>query len=521
MAIFGAFAPTGSRPVRWYNYAAYGSNDILGAGSMAVISGWVLFFYTTFCGLEAWQAGLIFTVARVLDAIASPVIGHISDNMGQTALGRRFGRRRFFILAAIPLLPSFAIMWVSGQSFWYYLATYVLFELVYAMEIIPYETLAAEMGKDYRTKAKFAGIRILFAQASAILAGYLPAMLIESLGKESADTFLYMGILFSALFVVTAALLFLFSWERPLAEVAALKSGEAKPSLGAAFGALYHNLFSTFRIRAFRLHLGMYLGGYISQDVFNAAFTFFVVFALAGSITVASTLLGTMYIVQFVAVMIAINLALKTSPAFAYRLAAASFAIGVITLLAMWGAGVRSGDLLLWVPIALAGLGRGALNYIPWATYNYMADVDEIVTGRRREGAFAGVMTFVRKLTQAVAVAGVGALMSLGGFQKDAAVQPPEAITTIALVLGIGTVGMLIFGVLVSLRFRLDPRTHAVLMEEIDRFKNTPNAPASAEARAIVEDLSGWPHEQLWGRNPVAKAGAARETSAQGGMAQA
>lgn len=494
-----------ARPVRWFNYLAYGSNDVLGAGSMAVISGWVLIFYTQFCGLEAWQAALIFTVARVLDAIASPVIGHLSDNMGETALGRRFGRRRFFILAAIPLLPSFAIMWVAGQSFWYYLVTYVLFELVYAMEIIPYETLAAEMGRDYRTKAKFAGVRILFAQASAILAGFLPGMLIQALGKDSPLTFLYMGILFSVLFMVTAGLLYRFSWERPAAEVAALRpAGAPRPSVGAAIRGLYTNLFSTFRIRAFRLHLGMYLGGYISQDVFNAAFTFFVVFALAGTITTASTLLGTMYIVQFVAVMLAINLALRSSPARAYQLAALSFAAGVLVLLAQWGTGVRAGNLWLWLPIALAGLGRGALNYIPWATYNYMADVDEIVTGRRREGAFAGVMTFVRKLTQAAAVAGVGAIMSAGGFAKGAAVQSPQAIHTIALVLGIGTVGVLIAGMLVSTRFRLNAGTHDVLMAEIDRFKRGETAPVSAETQAVVEDLSGWRYDQLWGNNPVA-----------------
>ena len=175
--------PIAARPVRLHNYLAYGSNDVLGAGSMAVISGWVLIFYTQFCGLSAGQAATIFAVARILDAFASPMIGYISDHFGGTWLGQRFGRRRFFILAAIPLLPSFALMWLPGQGFWYYLVSYVLFELVYAMEIIPFETLAAEMSSDYRTKAKFAGSRILFGQASAILAGFLPLWLIEALGR--------------------------------------------------------------------------------------------------------------------------------------------------------------------------------------------------------------------------------------------------------------------------------------------------------------------------------------------------
>ncbi len=66
-------------------------------------------------------------------------------------------------------------MWVEGQSFWYYLITYCFFELVYAMEIIPYETLAAEMSPDYKTKAKFAGARIICGQIANIAAMWLPA----------------------------------------------------------------------------------------------------------------------------------------------------------------------------------------------------------------------------------------------------------------------------------------------------------------------------------------------------------
>jgi len=488
-----------------HNYLAYGSNDVLGAGSMAVISGWVLIFYTQFCGLTAGQAATIFAVARILDAFASPMIGYISDHFGSTWLGRRFGRRRFFILAAIPLLPSFALMWLPGQSFWFYLVSYVLFELVYAMEIIPFETLAAEMSTDYRTKAKFAGSRILFGQASAILAGFLPLWLINALGRDSADTFFYMGLIFAGLFMVTAGLLYLFSWERHIPAGMAAAERRASGGPGQALKALYRNLFSTMRIRAFRLHLGMYLGGYISQDIFNAAFTFFVIFALAGSTAIASGLLGTMYIVQFVAVIIAINMALRASPSTAYQIAAAAFAAGALTLIGLWAAGIPATSAMIWLPIILAGLGRGALNYIPWATYNYMADVDEIVTGLRREGSFAGVMTFVRKATQAAAVAGVGFIMQAGGFQSGATVQSAGAIQTIALLLGVGTVGCLFFGMMVSTRFRLSPATHDVLMREIEHLRGGARTPTSPQAAAVVEDLSGWRYDQLWGRNPVGR----------------
>ena len=47
-----------TRPVRVGHYLAYGSNDVLGAGVMFVMSAWTLYFFTTFCGLTASEAGL-------------------------------------------------------------------------------------------------------------------------------------------------------------------------------------------------------------------------------------------------------------------------------------------------------------------------------------------------------------------------------------------------------------------------------------------------------------------------------
>ena len=162
------------------------------------------------------------------------------------------------------------------------------------------------------------------------------------------------------------------------------------------------DLAATMRIRAFRLHLGMYLGGYISQDVFNAVFAYFIAFALAGTVA-RPRRSHRMACAQLLSVFAAIWLCLRIHPAPSYRIARASVRRGRRRHARAVRAG-REGTAWYLAVVVVAGLGRGALNYIPWSVYNYMPDVDEIVTGRRREGAFAGVMTFIRKLMQSIAI---------------------------------------------------------------------------------------------------------------------
>ncbi|MEO8018464.1 MAG: MFS transporter [Pseudomonadota bacterium] len=488
-----------ARQVKLGNYIAYGSNDFLGAGAMSIITAWILFFYTTYCGLTAAEAGLIFVAARLLDAFFSPVIGYVSDYFHHTWLGKRFGRRRFFILLAIPLLPSFALMWVNGQSFWYYLITYVFFELVYAMEIIPYETLAAEMSPNYKTKAIFAGARILCGQIANIAALWLPGKIVKYLGGDgSADTFLYLGAIFSVFFVLVALAVYLFTWERPREEIAAI---EVRPpgAFLSKLTQLFDDLWATMRIRSFRLHLGMYLGGYISQDVLNPVLGYFIAFALAGTLTTMSDISTCMAIAQLLSVILTIWIVLRIHAAPSYRIAIVLFATGVVGLLTLYSLGVTN---VTWyfVAVAVAGLGRGGLNYIPWTIYNYMPDVDEIVTGRRREGAFAGVMTFVRKLMQSAAIFIVTQILNASGLIPKTMHQPQSVLNAVLLIMGVGTLAILTFGFVVSLRFRLNRDTHAVLMDEIERFKKQPGTQPTPGNRAIVEDLTGWKYEQLWGK---------------------
>lgn len=154
-------------------------------------------------------------------------------------------------------------MWVGEMGFWYYTATYLLFDMVYTMILVPYETLVPEMTDDFKQKTKFSGARISMAQMSAILASFLPGILLR-LGKDNASSFFYASLVFSVLCAVMLTLVWCFTQERPREawSEAALRAEAEKQNLTLAqsLNRTVIELSSTLRIKIFRQHLGMYLG---------------------------------------------------------------------------------------------------------------------------------------------------------------------------------------------------------------------------------------------------------------------
>ncbi|WP_158780645.1 MFS transporter [Pantoea sp. BAV 3049] len=490
------------------NYLAYGSGDFLGAGTMALTSAWLLYFYTTFCALSPIEATSIFAMARIVDGVVSPLMGYLTDHFGSTRLGKRFGRRKFFILTGIPLVFSYSLMWLGDMTYVYYLLTYLIFEVVYTSILVPYETLVPEMTDDFKEKTKFSGARIALAQLSAILAAFLPGILLSYFGKDNPLSFFYSSLVFSVLCAIVLTLVYFFTWERPAEKksAVALAAEQQKLTLGQSLGRLKIDLLSTLRIRIFRQHLGMYLGGYIAQDVFNAVFTYYVVFVLMQSATVASTLMGTMAVLQFIAVIGMIPLCIRFGPAPSYRMVVVLFGLSSISYGLLYYAGLSDVFSLLLLISAIAGLGRGGINYVPWNIYTYIADVDEVITGQRREGIFAGIMTLTRKASQAGAVMLVGILMQFSGFVAGSNQQTPLVSHTILAILCGGTLLVLCIGFAISLRFKLNLKTHQILREETEKMRVAGNVTPdniTPAARATVEMLAGLPYENLWGNNNI------------------
>ncbi|MGB8665002.1 MAG: MFS transporter [Serratia inhibens] len=489
------------RPIKLRNLLAYGSGDVFGGGSFAVLGLWIMFFYTTYAGLSPVQAGTIIAIARLLDAISDPLMGYVTDNFYRNRWGQRFGRRGFFFLIGSPLvLVTYICMWVDGMGFGYYLTTYVLFYLTYTLVIVPYETLAAEMTSDFKVRAKLTGVRMLFSTGAGILAAWLPGRIIAYLGEDASSSFLYMGMIFGVLFAIVITLLYCFTWSRPVP----LDRDTPPLSFRRDMLALFNSLTSTAHVKTFRLHVGMYLGAYVALDILGSVLVYYIMFVLDQNAVHASNTLTLMTIVQFLCVSLFIPLCIRLGNGAAYKIAQLFMLMSIALFLTIYLASLPHATYWIALAAVLMGCGRAGSYYVCWNIYSFIPDVDEILTGQRREGIFAGVMTFIRKAVQALALFMVGVVLQSSGFIAKSTSQPIEAIHGIAMVFGIGSALFLLFGLLCARKFRLTLDNHRVLVDEINRLKQGGSMDsASEETRQVVETLTGWPYRFAWGNNTI------------------
>lgn len=481
----------------------YGLTDIMGGGAFTVIGAWLLFFYTTFVGLSPIEAASIVAIARIVDAVVSLFMGSLTDHFYKNYFGKKFGRRRFFLLIGAPLMLVYALLWLDGMSYAFYLAVYLAFEIIAAMVLIPWETLPSEMTKEFNGRTKLSTCRMFMSASGTFLATFIPGLLIGYFGEQNASAYLINGVIFAVLFMICVFISWKVTWERELTPQmqAELEKSAMPGSLSDKLRAiidLFKSYVSTLKIRAFRKHLAIYLLSFTGKDVYNTVFVFFCVYCLNVSSSLAGSLLS-MSIVGLPVTLIAGLGIIKYGPARLYVFAYALMMLCLAGFLAVYQIPSLNTVATLFILAGLYQVGRCVLEFTPWNVFPFIPDIDEMVSRQRREGLFAAVMTFSRKTTVAIATFVVGLLLQSGGFVKGSQVQPPEAIHTIAMLMFIGTAGLLMLALWQALTFRLNKQTHQIFVEEVERLRaNGAKTAVDPDVRRIVEDLTGYDYDSLW-----------------------
>ncbi|WP_432371882.1 MFS transporter [Pantoea allii] len=488
----------------------YGLTDLFGGGAFAVIGAWLLFFYTTYCGLSVFEAGSIFAIARVIDSVLSPIMGYITDNFGNTWAGRKFGRRRFFLLMSSPLMLLYGALWVTDMSYWYYLGTYLTIELLSAMVLVPWETLSSEMTNRFSERTRLSGVRLMFSSLGSFLAVSVPGLIMTYTGKDNAITYTLTGIIFSVIYCVAVFITWLTTWEAK--DIQTGQPDEIHPvrkgHFLAHFKYLFVDLISSFKIRAFRQHLMIYICSFTAMDVFLAVFTYFVIYGLKQDASLASLLLSNMMFMSIPGTFVFMVLLgrLNMTPSTALRISYLSILVILFFLFAVYLWHWQVPALLFSAIFLFMGIARAGLFYIPWNIYSFIPDIDEMVTCKRREGIFAGVMVLTRKSSVAIAIFMIGVVLQESGFTKGNGAQPESAINAIVVLMVFVSGTLLTISFWLTYKFKLTQSSHRLLIKEVARRK-LGGAPkdCDAETRKVIKSLTGYEYDEVWGVTPAKK----------------
>ncbi|MCB2353753.1 MFS transporter [Clostridium estertheticum] len=485
------------------NIIGYSSINFLGSGAQGLISVWLMYFYTTLCGISPIKAGLIFTAARLIDAVGNPVLGVISDNFGKTRLGKKFGRRKFFILLGIPIIiVVFPLLWTAGHTFSFYFVVNLIYEVAYTLIFVPGTTLPAEMTQDAAEKAKLIGGKQYCGTIASVIAAFVPAKLFLTYGKNSPKAFLFTGIIYGIITGLALIYFYLNIFERDSKEITYEDSASSAFQIFKKLGV---DITSSMRNRSFRLHCVMMGLGGIFKQITGGVFTYFAIFVLMTSTVTVANINGVSSIVSCIALFFFIVSAYKYGGPKTFRRGTIIVFVSLAGYLALAVMGHSSLTVTILTIFALINIiGKTAIDYVPPYQMGFIADIDEAITGQRREGIYTGVNSLLSKVAAAVEAAVLGGALSACGFKTGVSVQPHSAIvgiTVIAIVVPFVLLGVTWFA---TLRLKLTKSTHKLLVDEVHRIKNGGSkAEVTLEAKEAIEVLTGWKYEECFGNNNV------------------
>lgn len=510
--------------IKLRNILGYSSINFLGSGAQGLMSAWLMYFYTSFCGISPVKAGLIFSIARLVDAIGNPVVGFISDSFGRTAIGKRFGRRKPIIFVGIVgIAIIFPVLWIPYKSYTFYFICNFIYEVSYTLIFVPGTTLPAEMTQDAAEKAKLIGGKQYCGTIASVITGFLTAELFSVYGKNSVTAFRYTGLIYGA--IVTVALIFFIInvYERDPKTVV---YEDAAGSIGEIFKKLGVDIGSSMRNRSFRLHSVMWFLGSIFKQLAGGVLTYFAIYVVGVSTVAVSNVNGVSSIVSCIALFIYILLAYKYGGPKTYRIGSAIVFVASAGYLYLALTGHNSMTMALFVAFAIIQIiGKTSVDYVPTYQMGFIADIDEAITMKRREGVYNGVNGLFGKLAAAIEPFVLGVVLSACGFKAANAkkhifpVQPHSAIVGIGVVTIVVPVVLLAIAWIASKRFKLTKETHKLLIDEVERIRNGGSkADATTETKNAVEALTGWEYDKCFGNNNVAYVNKAKSTGANANM---
>jgi glycoside/pentoside/hexuronide:cation symporter, GPH family len=440
---------------------AFGAGDVGPAVATSIMSFFLLFFFTDVARLNPALAGIILLVNKLWDAVNDPLIGMVSDRVRT-----RWGRRRpWFLFGAIPFGLTFFLLflvpnWGEMGKFWYYLVVSLMLDIAFTVVNVPYTALTAELSRDYDERTSLNQYRFAFSITAGLLAAFFHPIIVNTV-KAGGGTEQTGYILSAGVWAVVATLPFFFAfwgtYERHTPE-------EEAPM------PFREGLRTTFSNRAFRYVIGIYLLSWLVVQTVSTLVVYYLTYWLRRAELVPFVLLAVQ----------------GSSLLFLFFWTWTSRRIGK--------KGVYYYGMIWWIVVSfllfivrpewppyviiilgvLAGVGVATAYLVPWAMLPDVIEVDELKTGRRREGAYYGFFVLLQKLGLGLGLFLVSQALAISGYvtpppgTTTPIVQPDSALLAIRIMIGPVPALILAAGIYLVHKFPIGKKEHDEMLRQLE-----------------------------------------------------
>jgi glycoside/pentoside/hexuronide:cation symporter, GPH family len=367
--------------------------------------------------------GMIYLFPRLFDAISDPIMGFVSDNTKS-----KWGRRRQYVLiGGIIMGIAYIFMWQLFKentlqfNFWYFFLWSIIFYLGLTFFSVPYVAMGYEMSDDFHERTNIMAIAQWIGQWAWVIAPLFWIIMYDPEWFPSAEVAvreLAIWVAIPCAFCAIVPALFIKGESTLEKDYEPLN----RANIGNSLTKIFKSFVEAFKIKEFRKLCG---ATFLIFNAFNtvASLTFFViVYKLfngdAGASGIWVSLFGCLGALgtTFIVIPIVSWLSKKIGKKKAFMACQGISIVGYIMLYFLF---IPGKPWMYIIALPFFSFGIGSLFTIMMSMTADVIDIDELNTGKRREGTFGAIYWWMVKVGYAIAGALSGVIIWFVGFNSD------------------------------------------------------------------------------------------------------
>lgn len=480
---------------------AYNSAIFFTGGGPYVLGSYLLPFLTKVEGLSTAQYGTVALFSCICDAITDPLMGIITDRTRH-----RDGRHRPYLKwGVIPSIIAYFLMWNSfgisaaGDSrktmIWYIIA-YMFYKTVSTFISVPHTAMLPMIAPGYNLRTQYNAVKTImdavasyssFFVAALVLGGVNGIITTPTFGPEHRSRFMMM----SVILCLWTSLPLLFTYKETHEE-SSLGQVNEKLDLKEFFGQ-YSDVIKN---KVFRQY---FMFGFIT--LFSSAFVSQCFYYFLETVLHQESDYSMLTMVS------GIGEALGFFPAYFLSIkknkqlpAKVLVPVAIISLSSAWLFRNSGSSATIFITEFLYGLGLAGMSSVQSNLFPDVTDVDEMITGERREGVISTFSTFIKKFVQGFAAFGVGKILAGFGYdtQLAAAEQSQNAVFGVSICFTLIPVCFLILAFIAIMRYRLSKDQLDFIKGKIAEKKENGKVELTDDEKKMLEKISGVAYEEMW-----------------------